>query len=241
MKVYIGKYPNTHWSAGSWRDDIIARRHGKECEWEVDEAEYDWVDRAVCDFAKFWQSVLNLTVNKIVRHRKRKIKIRIDRHDTWSMDHTLGLIILPMLKQLKATKHGSPWVEDVDVPHLVKNDDTKKAKKSPANVRALSLDEEDQHADVHVRWEWVLDEMIWAFEQVIDENEGSDYYRVPYKEGEKLERIYFTSSNGEKEYLLTEEEARKIGRYDADLAKAYHQRVNRGLALFGKYYQNLWD
>jgi hypothetical protein len=47
---------------------------------------------------------------------KRKIDIRIDTHDTWSMDHTLGLIILPMLKQLKETKHGSPFVDDVDVP-----------------------------------------------------------------------------------------------------------------------------
>lgn len=28
--------------------------------------------------------------------------------DTWNMDHTLALIILPMLKQLKATKHGYP-------------------------------------------------------------------------------------------------------------------------------------
>lgn len=40
--------------------------------------------------------------------RKRKVEIRIDRWDTWSMDHTLAEIILPMLKQLKETKHGYP-------------------------------------------------------------------------------------------------------------------------------------
>jgi hypothetical protein len=28
--------------------------------------------------------------------------------DTWSMDHTLSYIIVPMLEQLKATKHGYP-------------------------------------------------------------------------------------------------------------------------------------
>ena len=35
-------------------------------------------------------------------------EIVIHSWDTWSMDHTLALIILPMLKQLKATKHGYP-------------------------------------------------------------------------------------------------------------------------------------
>ena len=28
--------------------------------------------------------------------------------DTWNMDHTLSYIIVPMLEQLKATKHGYP-------------------------------------------------------------------------------------------------------------------------------------
>ncbi len=39
---------------------------------------------------------------------KQCIKVRIDRWDTWSMDHTLAPIILPMLVQLKATTHGHP-------------------------------------------------------------------------------------------------------------------------------------
>mgnify|MGYP003634814336 CR=1 FL=1 len=36
------------------------------------------------------------------------IKVKIDKWDTWSMDHTLAHIILPMLVQLKATNHGYP-------------------------------------------------------------------------------------------------------------------------------------
>lgn len=40
--------------------------------------------------------------------RTQKISVKIDRWDTWSMDHTLAHIILPMLKQLKATNHGHP-------------------------------------------------------------------------------------------------------------------------------------
>ena len=41
-------------------------------------------------------------------HPKQKISVRIDPHDTWSMDHTLAHIVLPMLVQLKATQHGHP-------------------------------------------------------------------------------------------------------------------------------------
>ena len=29
----------------------------------------------------------------------RQVEIKIDNYDTWSMDHTLGLIALPLLKQ----------------------------------------------------------------------------------------------------------------------------------------------
>jgi hypothetical protein len=49
------------------------------------------------------------------------------------------------------------------------------------------------------------------------------------------------SSTGETTYLLTEKEARELGKYDPELHKAYQERVNLGLRLFGKYYQNLWD
>ena len=48
----------------------------------------------------------------------RKIDIHIDKWDTWGMDHTLSLIILPMLIQLRDTNHGHPaqiteeeWIE----------------------------------------------------------------------------------------------------------------------------------
>ena len=37
---------------------------------------------------------------------KQRTRIKIHNYDTWSMDCTLAHIILPMLKQLKETKHG---------------------------------------------------------------------------------------------------------------------------------------
>ena len=113
--------------------------------------------------------------------RKRKIKVRIDRYDTWSMDHTLGTIILPMLKQLKATKQGSGHVDDSDVPEELRS-------------TAVAPKENDWDTDDnwHKRWDWVLDEMIWAFEQIVDDSKYDVFYDNGYDaEGLKVhnERI----------------------------------------------------
>ena len=242
MRVHIKEYPNTHWHTGRIEEWWIEKTHGVDNAFLSKEEDYTRLDKFVMRLLSGWQWVLNHTINPVISRRKQKIEVRIDPHDTWGMDTTLGYIILPMLKQLKATKHGSPWVEDVDVPHLVKNKKTKKAKKSSPNVRTFNTDEEDQHSGVHERWSWVLDEMIWAFEQVISEDGGRTNYYVPYGPDEEVERGCIESaSTGEKRYLLTEEEARETGRYDNALHKAYQERVNRGLTLFGKYYQSLWD
>jgi len=40
--------------------------------------------------------------------KNRATRVEIEPHDTWSMDHTLAMIIHPMLVQLKATQHGHP-------------------------------------------------------------------------------------------------------------------------------------
>ena len=47
---------------------------------------------------------------------EQNVSVRIDHWDTWSMDDTLAYIVLPMLKQLKETKHGGPHVNNKDVP-----------------------------------------------------------------------------------------------------------------------------
>lgn len=238
MKVNIGPYPINRWTTSSINDCWYNWRYQKPDFQVEDEKLGDWLDRLFDKFCIAWQWILDHTINLIIRNRQRRVDVRIDSHDTWNMDNTLAHIILPMLIQLKATKHGSPWVDDEDVPHLVKK--TKKSKKSSYKIHAVDIEEEHDN-DIHIRWNWVLDEMIWAFEQVVSDNTNSNYY-VPYKEGEEVERsCFYNSSTGEKVYLLTEEESREIGRYDRDLHLAYQNRINRGLTFFGKYYQSLWD
>ena len=87
------------------------------------------------------------------RTRKENL-YHIDPWDTWCFTTTLQPIILPMLKQLKETKHGAPFVDDVDVP------DT---------LRSLELDADGLHISHFERWDYVLDSMIYAFEQLSED------------------------------------------------------------------------
>jgi hypothetical protein len=155
----------------------------------------------------------------IDRKKKRKIKIHIDRWDTWSMDDTLAHIILPMLKQLNETKHGSPWVDDEDVPEHLRS--------TAAPPKENEWDTDDNHFK---RWDWVLNEMIFAFNSSVD-----DSWEEQFHTGEgsfafkKLE-------NGMSEMISTGDR-----KYDFEGRKVYQARITNGFRLFGKYYQSLWD
>ena len=108
--------------------------------------------------------------------RKRTIKVKIDRYDTWSMDHTLALIILPMLKQLKETKHGSPIVDLEDVPENLRSTNTENYDAQQTFKFYSQHDLKEGTNDIHARWDWVLNEMIWSFEQMTRDGE-SEFYK----------------------------------------------------------------
>ena len=108
--------------------------------------------------------------NWLAEKRERKINVRIDDYDTWSMDHTLAIIIAPMLKQLKATKHGSPFVDDEDVP-----EDLRSAAAPELTDEEKKWGETD--ALFHDRWIYVLNEMIFAFELELDDDWEDEYYK----------------------------------------------------------------
>jgi len=145
---------------------------------------------------------------------KREIEIQIDDYDTWSMDHTLAHIVLPMLVQLKATKHGSPWTDDEDVPEELRS-----------TSAPPKEDEYDTDAFHHDRWDWIMGEMIWAFEQKARDNWEGDYYE--YEDDP-------TNTEGLGLGL-------KLVWSDDEGRKAHQARMTNGFKLFGKYYENLWD
>lgn len=165
------------------------------------------------------------------KFRTRKIKVKIDYYDTWSMDHTLAPIILPMLKQLQATKQGAPFVDDEDVPEELRS--------TSAPPKENEWDTDGNHFK---RWDWVLDEMIQAFECKVNDNWEDVYWT-----GEWGDTIWEDSGKDfhnpitdkvEKTYTMMHTGNRKC---DWDALKAHQIRNANGFRLFGKYYEALWD
>lgn len=102
---------------------------------------------------------------------EREIDVIVHSYDTWSADHTIALIALPLLKQLKETKQGVPYVDYEDMPeHLQYN---------PRQYDARAVedlfnkwDDFNHEFDHQVKvWDWMMDEMIWAMDQLVNEDE----------------------------------------------------------------------
>ena len=157
---------------------------------------------------------------------EQKVSVHIDNYDTWSMDHTLAHIILPMLKQLKETKHGAPYVYPEDVPTELRP--TKK------ELTAYTLNG-DVDSKFYERWNWVLDEMIFAFGSKHNDWEEQFYSGehdtswIEHNEG-KL-KGYSEMVNGPDDTFKIDWEGRT----------AYQERITKGFKLFGTYYEGLWD
>jgi hypothetical protein len=161
----------------------------------------------------------------IDKKKKRKIYVHIDRWDTWSMDNTLSHIILPMLKQLKETTHGAPWVDDEDVPEHLRSTSAPPLTEEQKNIH----DVDDNHFK---RWKWVLDEMIFAFQSEVDDVWEDQFTTGEYDlRSKKTDDDLYQMVPGPNHTVVT----------DWDGRKAYAERMKNGYRLFGKYYQNLWD
>jgi hypothetical protein len=206
MKVYIGPYVY-RW-VSYVHDKYMDKKYGR----------YDWQDsstnfeHALEKLEDGLQWFYNATINRIIdnMNANRKISVRIDNYDTWSMDDTLAHIIVPMLKQLKDTKHGVPHTDMEDVSE---------------NCRVE--DKENKIEWMMFRWHYVIDEMIWAFEQKTLDWE--DQYTT--KEDNKVSD-YDAMKGVDPEYTYT---------FDHEGMKTHHERMMNGFRLFGKYYESLWD
>lgn len=80
-----------------------------------------------------------------------EVEVEISKDDTYNLDYTLALIIHPALIALKKDKRGAPYVDDEDVPENIRKSSAPKV--------------EEWEADIYFfdRWNYVLDEMINAF------------------------------------------------------------------------------
>jgi len=154
--------------------------------------------------------------------------IKIDYWDTWGMDNTLAPIILPMLKQLRETKHGSPFVDLEDVPEHLRTTGTQEYDvQSVFDFYKEDKSYDDDYPNIHTRWNWVLDEMIWAFEQKADDD----------AEG----RFFDHSECDDKFPWDIDSNYQSKLKVDWVGLKAWQKRKENGFRLFGIYYEALWD
>ena len=219
MKDYISKYRD-HWLSPYTICEKI-------CWWREIDYDEPWVQRTVKvldPVMAVWRTILD-TIHPPIN------LIKIDNYDTWSMDSTLTPIILPMLKQLKETKHGAPYTEDKDVPERLRST-TKAAVKSKKN----SWDSDGNH---FARWDWILNEMIWSFEQLADDDweaqfhsGTSDVVWVPSKE---------LDAKGKPRNYEMKKGPKDTRKWDKKGYMKYSERIDNGTRLFGKYFRALWD
>lgn len=171
--------------------------------------------------------------------KKRTIKVKIDRWDTWGMDSTLAYIILPMLKKLKDEKHGTPTnLDDEDVPEYLRIKDNEDDWSDQLDLFDI---EKCNPEHIYVRedqWNWIMDEMIFAFEMKL-----KDDWEEEYTTG-KWDTYMEVSSRREdgtpKLYQMKYGPNHTYKRDEIKIAEI-HNRIDNGFRLFGKYYQSLWD
>jgi hypothetical protein len=104
---------------------------------------------------------------------KTDVDVQLDPWDTWSIDHTLSYVLVPLLIQLRDTQMGAPKVANEDVPEeLWDETDT-----------WSTTGETDPHW--FDRWNYVLSEMIFAMSAIRDDNEHElfkDYRAQVYRD-----------------------------------------------------------
>jgi hypothetical protein len=161
---------------------------------------------AIHNFGARLDSIPGLTrfCEWVYSKKKRKIKVHIDGYDTWSAYHTIALVVHPMMVSLKDNKVSASFTDDEDVPEAIRS-----------TSAAPKENEWDTDEHFFTRWDYVLDEIIFALGEYAKNNWEDQFptrdWDVPVSQEEK------------------------------DRKATHHNRMKNGLRLFGKYYESLWS
>ena len=164
-----------------------------------------------------------------VGRKNRAETVVIDDYDVWNLDHSLALIIVPALKILKEKKQGAPFVDNEDVSNELRASD------EDLHTYSKSGETDEHYFD---RWDYVMDEMIFAFESKLEDWEEQfasgendvKFVEIPDKKDEEGEPLW-TWEHG----------PNHTREYDIEGREKYQARITKGFKLFGKYYNGLWD
>jgi len=189
MKIFIGKYRD-RWTANLEGFYLDKRYMDKILGGKMPE---DKISRFLEKVDDIIQIVLNKTINLYYdreNFKSQRSYIKIDDYDVWSMDTTLAHIIVPMLERLKEKKHGAPVVDLEDVPEYLRC----------TEEEFKSSDTDD---NFFRRWDYVMDEMIWAFKKDIEsdlimlwDKDDNTAYEIASKRLENGHRLFGKYYNG---------------------------------------------
>lgn len=174
MKVYLGK-PKDAWFGPYHLADLLT---------------YVGVSEDKCDEIgnKLEHSWVNTLLNWIYEHnpfRKPTEIIHIDNWDVWSMDYTLSPIILKMLVKFRQQLHSAPNVDDSDVPEHIKS------------MNAPRLTNPYDHDEFYFkRWDWVIDELIWTFEHISEDEWKDQFLNIDNPDYIEYDLIHARIDNG---------------------------------------------
>ena len=142
-----------------------------------------------------------------------KIRYGVSDDDVFSLYHNIAKFILPRLKYFKKTEKKGIPMEFVSVDyHLLSEEEM------------IVADEKSIK-----EWNAVLDEMIFAFEYIVDDEKHAPFPDVLLKKWNKDD---FNRPR-------TDEEQQAWKEYMA-LSEKLEERKKKGLELFHKHYDNLW-
>jgi len=260
MKVKIGGYPawigpyqiaeKIIWWADKYDDnDVWADRQHRLGTWLAQDRKGNdsWLAKTCAWIHKHWQN-----------GGERRVSVRIDPTDVYSADHTLAQIIAPTLRMLKAKKNGSPNIDNDDLPEHLRMDAYELRVFNDGHwdhsLNATEPDKAAANKKFHAGWDWVLDEMIWAFTQHERGNwddqfhsgehdmlwQKIDVHGTPI--GEPVARTSDAPSDDQRGDHLWQmlRGPKDTHAYDSDGAKAWSARMANGRRLFAKYYEALW-
>jgi len=167
--------------------------------------------------------------------------------DCWNLPQSTAKFMLPRIKHLRQNYHSLAnrhhlIIDDKIVPYVGKEDDfvfntTLGCHIDKTTGLEISLDQKE--------YEYVLDEIIFALQTIVDEDDINvsleEVYEVYPKGFDPIkDRQMFLEKQEDGTYLVEFERKENIQPDYSKLNKAYERQRN-GLILLGLYFRDLWD
>jgi hypothetical protein len=163
----------------------------------------------------------------------RTVKVVIHDYDTWSLDYSLALIILPALIQLRQAKSGAPgeFIRDISGD-------------PNSNQRSFDFHAETYNETVDEaieKWKSTLDKMIWSFHQLIRDDYSKQYHHGEIDMAFEPTMVFDSKTSTMSVFNQIVDKNPDEHWYDRVGHDLHQERIQEGLELFGKYYRQLWD